>query len=78
MSNGCCSNLIWSWSLLFERFATSPHGLRVLYMSKYADQAIVGLHGVSFENKPVLQKPFIGRALSRKVWDVLDSAPTRV
>ena len=45
--------------------------IRVLYMSGYADEAIVRT-GVLDEGKPFLQKPFTPRQLARKVREVLD------
>jgi len=56
---------------LFERLTSARPGLRVLYMSGYADDAIVR-HGIMVEGAPFLQKPFTPLALSRKVREVLD------
>ena len=63
---------------LFERLVKIQPGLRVLYMSGYADEAIVR-HGVLVEGTPFLQKPFMPLALARKVRDVLETlrAPCR-
>jgi two-component system cell cycle sensor histidine kinase/response regulator CckA len=52
-----------------------PH-LRVLYMSGYADEAVVRL-GIVLDGAPFLQKPFTPLGLSQKVRSVLD-APRRV
>ncbi|PYQ98370.1 MAG: hypothetical protein DMF96_11045 [Acidobacteria bacterium] len=60
--------------LLFDRLAKLQRGLRVLYMSGYADEAIVR-HGVLVEGTPFLQKPFTPLALARKVRDVLEAPP---
>jgi two-component system cell cycle sensor histidine kinase/response regulator CckA len=57
---------------LFERLAKIHPDVRVLYMSGYADEAVVR-HGVITENTPFLQKPFTPLALSGKVRDVLDA-----
>jgi PAS domain S-box-containing protein len=59
---------------LFDRLAKVQPDLRVLYMSGYADEAIVR-HGVLVEGTPFLQKPFTPHALARKVRDVLDAPP---
>ena len=60
---------------LFDRLVKVHPGVRVLYMSGYADEAIVR-HGVLVEGTPFLQKPFTSLALARKVRDVLDARPT--
>jgi CheY-like chemotaxis protein len=59
---------------LFDRLAPLHPGLRILYMSGYADEAIV-LHGVIVHGTPFLQKPFTPLALAQKVRDVLDAQP---
>jgi CheY-like chemotaxis protein len=60
---------------LFKRLVPEHQGLRVLYMSGYADEAIVR-HGVLVEGTPFLQKPFTPLALARKVRSVLDAPRT--
>ncbi|PYR26870.1 MAG: two-component system sensor histidine kinase/response regulator, partial [Acidobacteria bacterium] len=63
---------------LFNRLVREHPAVRVLYMSGYADEAIVR-HGVLVEGTPFLQKPFTPRALTQKVRDVLDApVPTTV
>ena len=57
---------------LFDRLSAVQPGMRVLYMSGYADEAIVR-HGVLVEGTPFLQKPFTSLALARKVRDVLEA-----
>ena len=61
---------------LFDRLATLQRGIRVLYMSGYADEFIIR-HGFVVEGAPFLQKPFTPLALARKVRDVLEAPPTR-
>ena len=62
---------------LFERLVKEHPAVRVLYMSGYADEAIVR-HGVLIEGTPFLQKPFTAQALQRVIRDVLDApAPTK-
>ena len=62
---------------LFERLVKEHPAVRVLYMSGYADEAIVR-HGVLIEGAPFLQKPFTAQALQRVIRDVLDApAPTK-
>jgi DNA-binding NtrC family response regulator len=46
-------------------------GMKVLFMSGYADRAIAG-HRVLDPGMPYLQKPFTPAALARKVREVLD------
>lgn len=61
---------------LFDRLVKEHSAVRVLYMSGYADEAIVR-HGVLIEGTPFLQKPFTPQVVTRKVRDVLDApAPT--
>ena len=57
---------------LAEHMAFLRPGLKVLYMSGYADNAIAP-HGVLEEGTPFLQKPFTPDALARKVREVLDA-----
>jgi two-component system cell cycle sensor histidine kinase/response regulator CckA len=59
---------------LFDRLSKVQQGLRVLYMSGYADEAIVR-QGVLLEGTPFLQKPFSPLALMQKVRDVLEAPP---
>jgi two-component system cell cycle sensor histidine kinase/response regulator CckA len=56
---------------LAERLAAQRPGLRVLFMSGYADDAIVR-HGMLEPGLAYLEKPFRPEALLRKVRDVLD------
>ena len=56
---------------LFARLAEIGPHLAVLYMSGYADEAIVRT-GVLEEGHPFLQKPFTRRDLAVKIRDVLD------
>ena len=57
---------------LIDRIRIIQPNLRVLYMSGYADEAIVH-HGVLLAGTPFLQKPFTPLALARKVREVLDA-----
>jgi two-component system cell cycle sensor histidine kinase/response regulator CckA len=57
---------------LLDRLRPTRSGLRVLYMSGYADEAIVRL-GILAEDTPFLQKPFTPRSLAAKVREVLDA-----
>ena len=57
---------------LFERLAPSRPALRVLYISGYADEAIIR-HGILTEGTPFLQKPFTPHGLARKVRETLDA-----
>jgi two-component system cell cycle sensor histidine kinase/response regulator CckA len=57
---------------LFQRLVEVRPGLRVLYMSGYADEAVVR-HGIVVEGTPFLQKPFTPLALSGKVRAILDA-----
>jgi PAS domain S-box-containing protein len=58
---------------LAERLATLRPGLRVLYMSGYADDAIVQ-HGVLDPGTRFIGKPFSSADLTRKVREVLDGS----
>jgi CheY-like chemotaxis protein len=55
---------------LAERLAREQVGLRVLYMSGYADEAI-GHHGVLEPGVEFLQKPFTPQDLAQRVREVL-------
>ncbi len=57
---------------LFGRLVKDHPALRALYMSGYANEAIVR-HGVLIEGTPFLQKPFTPQALKRKLREVLDA-----
>jgi two-component system cell cycle sensor histidine kinase/response regulator CckA len=57
---------------LVDRLRRAHPELRVLYISGYADEAVVR-HGVIVEGTPFLQKPFTPLALSGKVREVLDA-----
>jgi two-component system cell cycle sensor histidine kinase/response regulator CckA len=57
---------------LSERLARVHPNLRVLYISGYADEAVVR-HGVIVEGTPFLQKPFTPLALTGKIREVLDA-----
>ena len=57
---------------LAERLIASRAALRVLYMSGYADDAIVH-HGVLEPDTPFIQKPFAPAALLRKIRELLDA-----
>jgi len=57
---------------LVDRLRIVRPSLRVLYMSGYTDDTIVG-HGVLDSGTPFLQKPFTPIALAQKVREVLDA-----
>jgi CheY-like chemotaxis protein len=59
---------------LFERLVGAQPGLRVLYMSGYADEAVLR-HGILTESTAFLQKPLTPQALARTVRAVLDAPP---
>jgi CheY-like chemotaxis protein len=56
---------------VYEALRALRPNVRVLYMSGYADEAIVRT-GVLEEGFPFLQKPFTPRDLATKLRDVLD------
>lgn len=58
---------------LAERLVESRPGLKVLYMSGYAEDAVLR-HGVSAQHGRVLQKPFTPALLARRVRDALGPA----
>jgi two-component system, cell cycle sensor histidine kinase and response regulator CckA len=57
---------------LIDRLDAVRPGLKVLYISGYADEAVVR-RGVLREGMPFLQKPFTPGTLARKVREVLDA-----
>jgi two-component system cell cycle sensor histidine kinase/response regulator CckA len=57
---------------LFQRLLTTRPGLRVLYFSGYAADAIIRRH-IAVDGAPFLQKPFTPLALLGKVRSVLDA-----
>ena len=57
---------------LAERLRTTRPGLRVLFMSGYADDAVIR-HGILETEVAFIQKPFTPDALARKVRDTLDA-----
>jgi two-component system cell cycle sensor histidine kinase/response regulator CckA len=57
--------------LLSERLAVSRPGIKTLFLSGYTDDAVVR-HGVLEAEMAFLQKPFLPRALAKKVREVLD------
>jgi two-component system cell cycle sensor histidine kinase/response regulator CckA len=59
---------------LAESLAASRPGLKVLYVSGYADQTLAS-HGVLIPGTRLLHKPFRGEALVRQVREVLDVVP---
>jgi PAS domain S-box-containing protein len=61
---------------LAEMLTAEFPGMRVLYMSGYADDAVVR-HGVLNAGEAYLQKPFTPGALAVKVREVLDSPARR-
>jgi hypothetical protein len=57
---------------LIDRLDAVRPGLKVLYISGYADEAVVR-RGVLRKGMPFLQKPFTPGTLARKVREVLDA-----
>jgi PAS domain S-box-containing protein len=57
-----------------RRLAVKRPGMRVLYLSGYADDSIVN-HGVLEPGLAFLQKPFTPESLARRVREVLDAPP---
>jgi YesN/AraC family two-component response regulator len=58
---------------LVERCKESRQDFKVLYMSGYAENAIVH-HGVLEQGTNLIQKPFTVEGLAKKVREVLDKA----
>ncbi|MEW6731048.1 MAG: response regulator [Acidobacteriota bacterium] len=58
---------------LVERLTEKQPNLRVLYISGYADRAIVR-HGLLEEGSNFLEKPFTATSLTRKLREVLDTS----
>jgi DNA-binding NtrC family response regulator len=56
---------------LAQRLEAAHPGIRVLYMSGYADDTMAR-HGVSEERVSFLAKPFTPDELTRRVREVLD------
>ncbi len=59
-----------------ERVASKRREAKVLYMSGYADSAVL-LQGAIGERVPFLQEPFTPETLARKVREILDAAARR-
>jgi signal transduction histidine kinase len=57
--------------LLSERLAMSRLGIKTLVLSGYTDDAVVR-HGVLEAEMAFRQRPFMPRALARKVRELLD------
>ena len=57
---------------VYEALRALRPSVRVLYMSGYADEAIVRT-GVLDEGQPFLQKPFTPQDLALKIREVLDA-----
>lgn len=58
-----------------ERVLSQRPGLKVLYMSGYAEQAVIN-RGILDSGFAFLQKPFTQHALASKVREVLDAKPS--
>jgi len=59
---------------LAERVRAAHPGLRVLFMSGYADDAVVR-HGILESEVAFIQKPFTPDSLAQKVRAALDTEP---
>jgi two-component system, cell cycle sensor histidine kinase and response regulator CckA len=57
---------------LVTHLRAERHGLKVIFMSGYTDDALTR-YRVAEQQTPLLQKPFTPRTLAKKVRDVLDS-----
>jgi CheY-like chemotaxis protein len=62
---------------LFERLVLLRPQLRALFVSGYADRAVLR-HGEIVEGMAFLEKPFTPDSLARKVREVLDVAPEAI
>ena len=60
---------------LASRLVGMCSGTKVLYMSGYASDDMVG-HGVGFDGTPFIQKPFTPESLARRVREVLSPEPS--
>lgn len=61
---------------LADALISTRPGLKVLFMSGYADNAIVH-HGVLEPGLDFIQKPFTPESIARKVREVLEKKPRR-
>jgi two-component system, cell cycle sensor histidine kinase and response regulator CckA len=57
---------------LYDRFRSEKPGLRALFISGYAEDAIAH-HGVLEKNTNFIAKPFTVEAFSKKVRTILDN-----
>lgn len=57
---------------LYDRLTVLIPGLKVLFMSGYADE-VIAQHGVLMTGLPLLQKPFTVQTLASRVREVLDA-----